>query len=58
MIDDNVNIVQEELEKTTKDGEDYKKLEQVKESLLEMKESKPTLSDVERLFVLRDGFTE
>ena len=59
LIDDNVSNIDEQL--TSQDGshEQVVKLNQVKTALLEMKENKqPTLDNLERLLVLKDGFTE
>jgi uncharacterized protein YfeS len=56
LVDDNVSAINEQL--NSEQSEEIKsRLQQAKESLLEMKKEAPTLNNLERLLVLREGFT-
>lgn len=63
LIDDNISKIEEQIQEITPNlkrgtpDETYNKLLQVKESLIEMKETKqPSLDHLEKLLVLKEGF--
>jgi prefoldin subunit 5 len=58
LIDDNVSAIDEQTTKITETDPTYTKLQQVKDTLIEMKkESEPSLGNLERLLVLKEGFS-
>jgi hypothetical protein len=57
LIDDNVSAIEEQVTKIPATDPTYPKLQQVKDTLIEMKkESQPSLGNLERLLVLKEGF--
>jgi hypothetical protein len=57
LIDDNISTIDEQITQHGGSQEHFGKLQQAKNALIEMKDEKqPTLDNLERLFVLKEGF--
>lgn len=56
LIDDNISAIDEQFTEHGGSQDHFVKLKQVKETLVEMKNEKPTLTNLDRLLFLKEGF--